>query len=88
VRKTTIAPGTKSSLAVAATTAWNAAESMGFSADPLGAEPVAVVVAGCDSAVVGSEVDEQLAITRATQAASPAWKTFIVYSASTAYSPN
>ena len=45
-------------------------------------------MAGCDSAVVGSEVDEQLAITRATQAASPAWKTFIFDVASVAYRPN
>ena len=61
---------------------------MGFSADPLGADPVAVVVAGCDPDVVGSEVDEQPAITRATQAASPAWNTFTVYFASVAYRPN
>ena len=34
--------------------------SMGFSADAFGAEPVAVVVAEDESAVVGSVVDEQL----------------------------
>lgn len=45
---------------------------MGFSADPVGAELVAVVVA--EGAVVGSVVDEQLAIKRATQAASPAMR--------------
>jgi hypothetical protein len=52
---------------------------MGFSADPLGAEPVAVVVAGCDpigvsesAVVVGPDVNEQLATESAMQVASPA----------------
>lgn len=58
---------------------------MGFSADGLGAEPVAVVVPGCDewvdpidvsesAVVVGPEVNEQLAIKRATHGASPAMR--------------
>ena len=51
---------------------------MGFSADCVGAELIVVVWAGCDpidlpegAVVVGSEVNEQLAIKRATQPASP-----------------
>jgi hypothetical protein len=63
--------------AAPSTTAWKAAGSMGFSADCVGAEMIAVVVAGCESidvpegAVVGLDVDEQLAMKMATQTASP-----------------
>jgi hypothetical protein len=66
----TIAPGTISPLAVASTTLWNAAGSMGLRADePVGAL-VTVVVA--DPAVDGSEVDEQPAMTRQAHNASDA----------------
>jgi hypothetical protein len=44
---------------------------MGFSADPVGAELVAVVQGGD---VVGPDLDVQPAIRRATQSASPAMK--------------
>jgi hypothetical protein len=68
-------------LAAASTTACNAAGSMGFSAEGLGAEAVTVVMPGCDEpigpidvcegAVVGPEMNEQLATRRATQVANP-----------------
>ncbi|WP_241962264.1 hypothetical protein [Rhodococcus opacus] len=74
VRSCTTEPGTSSSSAAAFTAAWNAAGSMGFSADPAGA--AAVVEAGnapfdvCE--VVGSDAVEQAAITTATPTASTA----------------
>jgi hypothetical protein len=43
---------------------------MVFSANGLGAEPIVVVVA--EDETVGSVVDEQLAVTNATHATSPA----------------
>ncbi|WAM15107.1 hypothetical protein [Rhodococcus sp. JS3073] len=74
VRSCTTAPGTSSSSAAASTAAWKEAGSMGFSAAPAGAAPVAVVAAGCAPFdvcdVVCSDVVEQPAITRAMPTAS------------------
>ncbi|GHD62612.1 hypothetical protein GCM10010317_058050 [Streptomyces mirabilis] len=74
VRSRTTAPGTNSFLAAPSTADWNAAGSIGFSADRSEAEPVAFVAPGdaSGSAVVTAvpEVTQQLAIKRAQQDAS------------------
>jgi hypothetical protein len=76
VRRSTIVPGTLSLSAADSTTAWNALGSMVFSAAgfaALVAVVVVIVVAGEE--LVGSAVDEQLASSKVTHAASPAMRT-------------